>query len=105
MEPAPFDSSQDLNTILQGMDSEGTVHNPVVYPGELPQMQGTLLASATISFPPLQVDLTRLIGGVFQRIDVLQQMLLQRIEALEARLTALEAKSVQQQSHPSTQGQ
>lgn len=105
MEPAPVDPSQDLNSILQGMDAEGTVHNPVVYPAKLPQMQGASLASATISFPPIQIDIPRLIGGVFQRIDVLQQMLLQRIEALEARLTALEAKSVQQQAHPSTQGQ
>lgn len=105
MEPVHVDPSQDLNTILQGMDAEGTVHNPVVYPGELPQglVQAPVLASITLPQMPVQIDIPRLIGGVFQRIDVLQQMLLQRIEALEARLGALEAKSLPQpqpQSQP-----
>lgn len=91
------DASLELNAILQGMDvpAEGLVNNPVVYPELLTPPAGMpTLASVTIPFPPIQVDIPRLIGGVFQRIDALQQMLLQRIEALETRLTVLEAKVI-----------
>jgi hypothetical protein len=96
MEPA--NASQDLNAILQGMDisAEGTENNPVVYPAGLPHLMSTgapVLSSVTSSMPPIQVDIPRLIGGVFQRIDALQTMLLQRIDALENRLTALEKRA------------
>ena len=90
-----MNSSQDLNTILQGMEIEGTEHNPVVYPAGLPHLMNTgtpVLASIDIPMPSIQVDIPRLIGGVFQRIDALQTMLLQRIEAIEARLVALEKR-------------
>ena len=104
MEPA--NASQDLNAILQGMhcfqslatesSAEGTENNPVVYPAGLPHLMSTgvpTLSSVTISMPSIQVDSPRLIGGVFQRIDALQTMLLQRIDALENRLTALEKRA------------
>jgi hypothetical protein len=84
-----------LNAILEGIEvpASGTPHNPVVYP-ELPPTgpQGLPLASVSIPAMPVQIDIPRLIGGVFQRIDALQQMLLSRIEAMEARLDALEKR-------------
>jgi hypothetical protein len=90
-----MDPSQDLNSILQGMDAETTTQNPVVYPAGPPHLMNVgapILASVTLPTLPIQVDIPRLIGGVFQRIDALQAMLLQRIEALEARLVALEKR-------------
>ena len=76
--------------------AEGTENNPVVYPAGLPHLMSTgvpTLSSVTVSMPSIQVDIPRLIGGVFQRIDALQTMLLQRIDALENRLTALEKRA------------
>lgn len=84
-----------LNEILEEIDvpASGTPHNPVIYP-ELPQggIQGAMLGSVTVQPPPIQIDIPRLIGGIFQRIDALQQMLLSRIEALETRLSVLEKR-------------
>ena len=95
-ESAPI-ASQDLNAILQGMD-EGTVNNPVVYPQMLPQGSSAysaspVLSSTTIEMPQVQANIPRLIGAVFQRIDGLQSMLLQRINDLEARLEALSSRT------------